>query len=113
MRGSLRFIVLADVAMASAANMVTAIALARAYSDYEFASFGIGLTIALVLQSVQRIGFINPLTILSANRARVLRRIILGEHLLVISIIGLLFAVVVVALGATGFLDAFARLIAI
>lgn len=51
---SIRLISLADQILASAANLLLTITLARYYSETEFGAYGIGLSIALTLLGVQR-----------------------------------------------------------
>jgi O-antigen/teichoic acid export membrane protein len=108
-----RLLVLSDLATVSATNMVISITLARAFSDIEFASFGIGLTVALIVQGVQRNGFLVHLMLLTENRVRVLRHVLLGEHILMMGLIALSAIAVVVVLIALGLFDSFLRLIVI
>jgi O-antigen/teichoic acid export membrane protein len=82
-----RLLIFGDLLIVSAANMLVAIALARSYSPQEFASYGIGLSIALVLQAVQRNGFLINLSLFTESRVRVLRRVLLGEHLIFVGIV--------------------------
>jgi O-antigen/teichoic acid export membrane protein len=93
-----RFATIGDQVLVSLANFGLTLAIGRAYSAKELASYGIGLSLGLMVQGVQRHALIIPLMLLS--RARVARRCggIVSAHLIVLAS--------VLLLGGAGFLIA-------
>jgi O-antigen/teichoic acid export membrane protein len=73
-----------DQALVSLANAALAIGLARVFSAEEFAGYGIGISAALIIQSIQRSGFVIPLSLLPTPKVRVMARAILAEHLILL-----------------------------
>ena len=68
----LRLLSLGDQALFSASNFVITIAIARLFPSDDLAAYGIGMTIAVTAQQLQRSTFVVPITLL--NSARFYRR---------------------------------------
>lgn len=79
-----RIATIGDQVLVSLANFGLTLAIGRAYSTRELASYGIGLSMGLMIQGVQRHALIIPLMLLS--RTRVARRCggIVAAHLIVL-----------------------------
>jgi len=87
----------------SLANFALTIILARLYSNTEFGSYGVALSIVLVVQFIQRSLYVVSLSLMSARRARRYLPAILAEHLTIAGAATLLVALwagLVAALGA-------------
>lgn len=76
----IRLVSLADQICFSAANFLLTIALARHYSEVEFAGYGIGLSIALTIQGVQRNCYVVQNAVLAPGIVRKRVPKILGEQ---------------------------------
>jgi O-antigen/teichoic acid export membrane protein len=101
-----RSLLLLDQVFFSATNFILTITLARAYSDEAFAAFGVGLSIALVAATVQKLIYIFRFSLMTPRTAGRYSPGVIAEHLLVL--IGLAVplaggAVAAVALGVQGF----------
>lgn len=101
---SARLYLLLDQIAFSLASFILTIALARMYSASEFGSYGIGLAIALMVQSVQRNFYIVPLSLMSRRVATRCAGGLVAEHLTVAGASVALAALVtaLVAIGARG-----------
>jgi O-antigen/teichoic acid export membrane protein len=82
-RMALRTLSLLDQVLFSAANFVLTLILARYYSDIEVAGYGIGLSIALLIQSTQRTCYVVQNSILSPGIFRNRATKVLGQHLII------------------------------
>jgi O-antigen/teichoic acid export membrane protein len=77
-----------DQIVVSLTNFVLAIAMGRAFSAEEFASFGIGLSIGLMVQGLQRHAVTIPLMLRPADRiARRHRAILAEQYWLVLAVV--------------------------
>lgn len=76
-----RIYLLLDQVVFSGTNFILTIMLARTYSAAEFGSYGIGLSIALIVQFVQRNVYIVGFSLMSPRVATRLAPAILAEHL--------------------------------
>lgn len=76
----IRMIALADQICFSAANFVLTIMLARHYSEIEFAGYGIGLSIALTVQGIQRNCYVVQNAVLAPEIVRRRASKVLGEQ---------------------------------
>lgn len=98
-----RALLLLDQVVFSVANFALTIILARLYSNTEFGSYGIALSIVLVVQFIQRSLYVVSLSLMSARRARRYLPAILAEHLLIAgtaAFLVILWAGLLAALGA-------------
>src|SRR4051812_2378090 len=82
-RLSMRALSLGDQLLFSAANFLLMLMLARYYSDVEVSGFGIGLSIALIVQGTQRTCYIVQNSVLSPGIFRRRSDKVLGQHLIV------------------------------
>jgi O-antigen/teichoic acid export membrane protein len=102
---SARLYLLLDQIVFSLASFILTIALARMYSASEFGSYGIGLAIALMVQSIQRNFYIVPLSLMSRRVATRCAGGLVAEHLTVTGVSVALAALatgVVAAIGPGG-----------
>lgn len=72
---------LLDQVFFSAANFVLVVCFARYYSDVEVSGYGIGLSIALIIQSTQRSCYVVQNAVLAPHIFRKRARAVLGLHL--------------------------------
>lgn len=72
---------LLDQVFFSAANFLLVVCLARYYSDIEVAGYGIGLSIALMIQSTQRTCYVVQNAVLAPGIFRRRAKSVLGQHL--------------------------------
>lgn len=86
-RARMRALSFADQLIFSVANFVLTIALARSYSPVEFAGYGIGLSIALIVQSLQRNTYTTSTVLMSERRVRRFAGPLMGEHLIVLGVV--------------------------
>ncbi len=95
---SIRAISLSDQIFFSAANFLLTIMLARFYSEVEFAAYGIGLSIALTLQGIQRNCYIlqNSVLLPEILKGRISR--VLGQQTIAWVFLAVLEGVVLAAL---------------
>lgn len=89
-RAWIRGLSLLDQIMFSAANFILALTLAKYYSNIEVAGFGIGLSVALVIQGLQRTCYVVQNAVLSPLVFRRRAASVMGEHFIVWGIILLL-----------------------
>lgn len=84
--GELRMRLLAfmDQMAFSVANFIMTLVFARHFTDSEFASYGIGLSAALLVQGVQRATYVIPTSLLSSARAQRIGPGLIGEHFIVL-----------------------------
>lgn len=87
-----RMYLLVDQIVFSVGNFLLTILLARLYSDGEFGSYGIGLSVALIAQFIQRNLYIISLSLMNRRIATRLLPGILAQHLLVAGSTALLAA---------------------
>jgi O-antigen/teichoic acid export membrane protein len=73
-----------DQALFSASNFMLSIGLVRVFNEAEFAGYGIGLSIALFFQAVQR-GFNIHASLLNSRRFAVKARGLLGAHITILA----------------------------
>jgi O-antigen/teichoic acid export membrane protein len=78
-----RIYLLLDQAVFSGSNFILTVALARTYSAAEFGSYGIGLSVAFIVQFVQRNLYIVSYSLMSRRIASRLSPGIVAEHLIV------------------------------
>jgi O-antigen/teichoic acid export membrane protein len=78
-----RIYLLLDQAVFSGTNFILTVILARTYSAAEFGSYGIGLSIAFIVQFVQRNVYIVSYSLMSRRVASRLSPGIVAEHLIV------------------------------
>ena len=78
-----RIYLLLDQAVFSGTNFILTIVLARTYSAAEFGSYGIGLSVAFIVQFIQRNVYIVSFSLMSRRVASRLSPGILAEHLTV------------------------------
>lgn len=97
-----RFYLLLDQIAFSLASFILTIALARMYSASEFGSYGIGLAIALMVQSIQRNFYIVSLSLMSRRIATRCAGGLVAEHLTVTGAAVALAALVTGAIAALG-----------
>lgn len=79
-----RLAAVADQIVVSLTNFGLTIAIGRAFHAEEFASYGIGLSIGLMVQALQRHGITIPLMLQPAARVARRHRVVLGEQLLML-----------------------------
>jgi len=65
---AMRLFSFVDQAFFSAGNFVVTIALARFFTEADLAGYGIGMSVAVILQSVQRMTLVVPLALLNESR---------------------------------------------
>lgn len=65
----------------SAANFILVVCLARYYSDVEVAGYGIGLSLALIIQSTQRTCYVVQNAVIAPPIFRKRARAVLGQHM--------------------------------
>ncbi|HWZ62149.1 MAG TPA: lipopolysaccharide biosynthesis protein [Steroidobacteraceae bacterium] len=99
---SARLYLLLDQIVFSLASFILTIALARMYSASEFGSYGIGLAIALMVQSIQRNFYIVPLSLMSRRVATRCAGALVAEHLTVTGASVALAALVTALVAAMG-----------
>jgi len=83
---------ISDQVVVSMTNFVLTLAIGRSFAAEEFASFGIGLSIGLMVQGLQRHAVTIPLTLQSDRRIARRHRALLAEQyilLLVVALLGL------------------------
>lgn len=80
---AIRVVSLADQLAFSAANFLLTIILARHYSEMELSAYGMGLSIALMIQGVQWHCYVVRNSILSPSVFRRRSARVLGEHLII------------------------------
>lgn len=97
-----RLLLLLDQVVFSLANFTLTIILARLYSNTEFGSYGIALSIVLVAQFIQRSLYVVSLSLMSERRARRYMPAILAEHLSIAGSAVLLAALLVGVLVVSG-----------
>jgi O-antigen/teichoic acid export membrane protein len=99
-----RIYLLLDQAVFSGTNFILTVILARTYSAAEFGSYGIGLSVAFIVQFVQRNVYIVSFSLMSRRVASRLSPGIVAEHLIVAggAILLALLATGVVAAARTG-----------
>jgi O-antigen/teichoic acid export membrane protein len=95
-----RIYLLLDQAVFSGANFILTVVLARTYSAAEFGSYGIGLSVAFIVQFVQRNVYIVSFSLMSRRVASRLSPGIVAEHLIVAG------GAILLALLATGIVAA-------
>jgi len=78
-----RIYLLLDQAVFSGTNFILTVVLARTYSAAEFGSYGIGLSVAFIVQFVQRNVYIVSFSLMSRRVASRLSPGIVAEHLIV------------------------------
>lgn len=78
----------------SLGNFGLTIILSRLYGDEIFAGFGIGLSIALMLQSIQRGIYVVPCALQSTKRARKVMPGIIGEHNIALLTVAVIFLLI-------------------
>jgi O-antigen/teichoic acid export membrane protein len=100
-RAHLRALSFVDQLVFSLANFVLTIALARSYSSVEFAGYGIGLSIALIVQSLQRNTYTVTTVLMSERRVRKIAGPLMGEHLIVLGGVAIIAAVAFLAISVT------------
>ncbi|MCB1562662.1 MAG: hypothetical protein KDJ75_03730 [Alphaproteobacteria bacterium] len=108
-RFGLRGLSLLDQLFFSAANFILMLTLARYYPSTDVAGYGIGLSIALILQSVQRTLYVVQNAILPAPVFRRRSAAVMGEHLLLWGAVisaGLLISVTVFLLFPSAYVAA-------
>jgi hypothetical protein len=93
-----RLMVLFESALFAGSNFVVTITLARLYSADVFAGYGTSLSLVFAAQTIQRAGLITPVAILENGMFNRRKPIILGCHILLSLVSGL---VVLAVLGAT------------
>ncbi|RVU16580.1 lipopolysaccharide biosynthesis protein [Methylobacterium oryzihabitans] len=82
----------------SLGNFVVLMAFARGFTAVEFAGYGIGFAVVILLQSVYRVAFVVPMALVPDAAFEADRKAYAGQHLL---IVGGLIALAAVAWGAT------------
>lgn len=100
-RARLRGLSFVDQLIFSLANFALTIVLARTYSSVEFAGYGIGLSIALIVQSLQRNTYTTTTVLMSERRVRKLAGPLMGEHLIVLGGVTIAAAVAVLLISVT------------
>jgi O-antigen/teichoic acid export membrane protein len=102
-RAMTKIATIGDQLLVAISNFGLTLSISRAYGAEEIAAYGIGLSVALMIQGLQRQAITIPLTL--QNTSRVLRRRggIFAQHMLVLGIVLMLGA-------ATLLFDAFAHL---
>lgn len=93
-----RLITLGDQSMFALGNFLLTMLLTRYFEDVELAAFGVGLSIALLFQGVQRNSYIIQNSVLQNHIFRGRGKKILGEHLIAIQ--PLLAVMTLLSLGA-------------
>ncbi len=83
----IRVMSLLDQIFFSAANFILTLTLAKYYSSYEVAGYGIGLSIALIIESTQRNTYIVQNSLLSPSIFRRRTSKVMGQHLIIWGII--------------------------
>lgn len=81
-----RIATVGDQVLVSATNFGLTLMIGRAFSAEEFASYGIGLSIGLIVQGLQRHAVTIPLMLESRQRAGRSMRAIMSEQLLVLAL---------------------------
>lgn len=81
-----RIATIGDQIVVSLTNFAFLLAMGRAFSAEEFASFGMGLSIGLMLQSLQRHAVTIPLMLKPDAVARRRRRAVLGEQFIIVTV---------------------------
>ncbi len=76
----IRVITLGDQCMFAAGNFLLTVLLARYYSDIDLAAYGIALSIALVLQGVQKNTYVIQHSVMPPEEFRSRSNKIMGEH---------------------------------
>jgi len=79
---SLRGISLLDQIFFSGANFLLTLTLAKYYSDLEVAGYGIGLSIALIIEATQRNTYVVQNSLLAPQIFRRRARSVMGQHLI-------------------------------
>lgn len=97
-----RLYLLLDQIVFSLASFILTIALARMYSASEFGSYGIGLALALIVQSIQRNLYIISLSLMSRRMATRFSGGIVAQHLTVAGASMALAALVTGVMAAMG-----------
>lgn len=100
-RAHLRILSFVDQLVFSLANFVLTIALARSYSSVEFAGYGIGLSIALIVQSLQRNTYTVTTVLMSERRVRRIAGPLMGEHLIVLGGVSIIAAIAFLVISLT------------
>ncbi|WP_298964405.1 hypothetical protein [uncultured Methylobacterium sp.] len=85
-----RILAFLDQVSFSLGNFVVLMAFARGFSPVEFAGYGIGFAVAILLQSVYRIAFVVPMALVPEATFAAERRGYAGQHVLIVG--GLLAA---------------------
>lgn len=75
-----RFFALADQTLFALANFTLTVTIARYYGEVELAAFGIALSIAIILQGIQKNSYVIQLNLLDKRVFEFRRRRILAEH---------------------------------
>lgn len=92
-----RLATVGDQVLVSLANFVLTLAIGRSFSAEALASYGIGLSIGLMVQAVQRHALIIPLMLQPGTRVMRRRGGIVGAHLIVLGCVLLLGAAGLIA----------------
>lgn len=111
-----RTFLLLDQLCFSLTNFLLTITLARSYSELAFAAFGVGLSIALMAQAVQRNLYIMRFALLPPRAGRRYMSAVVAEHIIVVALLALVASVWAVAalfLDGSGFvvLTAFSTIV--
>lgn len=94
-----RLATVGDQVLVSLANFALTVAIGRAFSAEALASYGIGLSVGLMVQALQRHAFIIPLMLQPGARVARRRGGIVAAHLIVLGCVLLLGGVALLAAG--------------
>lgn len=98
---SVRLLSLLDQILFSVANFLLTILIARHYSDSELAAYGIGLSLGLIIQGVQRNSYVVQNAVLLPGIVRRRATKVIGEQFFIWSILLVIETLIIAVLGFT------------